>query len=70
MNAQTKRPRVRYPTDKKIRSLAPTLVSVARELGLDVNGIEVSPDGSIRVIESRAAPAAPTNDFEKFQDQL
>ncbi|NYT43141.1 hypothetical protein HZY97_20365 [Sphingomonas sp. R-74633] len=70
MNAQAKKPRVRYPTDAKIRALAPTLVSVARELGLDVGGIEVSPDGSIRVIESRAAPAAPTNAFDKYQDEL
>ena len=70
MNAQTtKRDKARYPHKAKIKALAPTLVEVARECGLDVTGIEVSPDGSIRVIESREAPKAG-NDFDRFADQL
>jgi hypothetical protein len=67
MNAQSsKREKARYPHKAKIIAA----VQVARELGLDVAGFEVSPDGAIRVFEAPAAPATPQNDFDRFKDQL
>ncbi|RIA37509.1 hypothetical protein DFR49_3394 [Hephaestia caeni] len=54
-----------YANKAKIRNL----VETARELGLDVAGIEVSPDGSIRVVEARAIPR-PTSLFDQLEDQL
>jgi len=42
----------------------------ARELGLDIAGIEMSPDGSIRVFGARAFPKAPANDFDRFESEL
>lgn len=42
-------------------------VKAARDSGLDVGGIEVAPDGTIRIIEVRAVPK-PTDDlFEKLE---
>lgn len=68
MNAQTsKRDKARYATKPKIKAM----VEIARELGLDVAGFEVSPDGAIRVFEAAPAPAAaPVNDFDKFESEL
>jgi len=59
----------RYPNKPKIKAM----VDIARELGFDVAGFEVSPDGSIRVFEARAAPAAPAeqvSDFDRFESEL
>jgi len=70
MNASTSTSsKKRYATKAKIKAM----VEIARELGLDVGGIEVSPDGTIRVIESRAAPTAPAGavtDFDRFESEL
>jgi len=41
-------------------------VNWARELGLDVAGFEMSPDGTIRIMEARAVPQQP----ESLYDQL
>lgn len=66
MNAQSPaRLKARYPTKAKIKAA----VEIARELGLDVAGFEVSPDGSIRVLESRIVPQ-PGNDFDRFEAEL
>lgn len=54
-----------YPTAAKIKAL----VKVAKELGLDVAGIEVSPDGAIRVVEARALPQQVT-DFDRYENEL
>jgi hypothetical protein len=68
MNAQTSKPKKAcYPHKAKVLSY----VQIARDLGLDVAGFEVSPNGSIRVFEAPAAPAtAPQSDFDRFKDQL
>lgn len=67
MNAQTsKRDKARYPTQAKIRAA----VQVARELGIDVAGFEVSPDGAIRVFEAPPAPATPQTDFDRYEGEL
>ncbi|WP_447727243.1 hypothetical protein [Sphingomonas koreensis] len=65
MNAQTKF-KAHYPTSAKVK----TFVMVARELGIDVAGFEVSPDGTIRIVEARAAPQEPLSDFDRYKDEL
>lgn len=64
MNAPAKL-KAGYPTKAKIKAA----VEVARELHLDVAGFEVSPDGSIRVFESRAQPQ-PGNAFDRYEGEL
>lgn len=44
-------------------------VEAAKACGLDVAGIEVSPNGSIRLLENRAIPQ-PENDFDRWEDRL
>ena len=70
MNATTStRTKPHYANKAKIKAM----VEIARELGFDVAGFEVSPDGSIRVLEARAAPAAPAeqvSDFDRFESEL
>jgi hypothetical protein len=44
-------------------------VAAAKACGLDVAGFEVSPDGSIRIMEARAV-AHVENDFDRWKDQL
>lgn len=60
MNAQ---PRLRYPSDRRIKAA----VATARAAGLDVAAIEVSPDGSIRILGPQAFPAAPRDEFEAWE---
>ena len=44
-------------------------VEAAKACGLDVAGIEISPNGSIRLLEERAIPK-PENDFDRWEDRL
>ena len=62
MNAQS-RLKPAYATQAKIERA----IKAARKCGLDVAGIEVSPDGVIKVVEARAAPATPENDFDRME---
>ena len=55
-----------YPRKSQIERA----VAAAKACGLDVCGIEVSPNGVIRIIEARAVPNQPANDFERFEDRL
>lgn len=57
--------KARYPNVTKVRGF----VKLARELGIDVAGFEVFPDGTIRIVEARATPEVMT-DFDRFKDQL
>jgi len=41
-------------------------VQAARDLGLDVAGLEVCPDGTVRVIEARAMQQQPQTLFDKL----
>lgn len=54
-----------YPTKAKIRQM----IEAARDCGLDVFGFEASRDGTIRVMEARAAPAI-ANDFDRWEARL
>lgn len=62
MNAPAK---FRYPSTPEIKRI----VGAAKACGLDVAGIEVCPDGMIRVLDSRAAQQ-PMSDFDRLRDQL
>lgn len=42
------------------------VVQAARDLGLDVAGLEVCPDGTVRVIEARAMPQQPQTLFDRL----
>jgi hypothetical protein len=55
-----------YPTKAQIART----VEAARAAGIDVASIEVRPDGTIVVADVRTAPAAPQNDFERYQHLL
>lgn len=61
MNAPS---RFRYPRKAEIERM----ISAAKACGLDVAGFEVSPDGTIRIMEARAV--ADMNDFDRFADRL
>lgn len=63
--AARKPDKARYPNVTKVRAF----VKLARELGIDVAGFEVSPDGAIRIVEARGAPDAMT-DFDRYKDEL
>lgn len=58
--------RLRYPRKAEIARA----VEAAKSCGLDVAGFEVSPDGTIRIMEARAVPSLPANDFDRFADRL
>jgi len=69
MNAHTpQRARARsYAGKVAIRHL----MEVARDLGLDIVGIEVSPDGTIRVLDRRAVAEKQTlTDFDRLEAEL
>lgn len=42
-------------------------VAAARDNGIDVAGIEVSPGGTIRVLEARAIPKAEESEFDRWE---
>lgn len=58
----------RYATIAKVRRY----VQLARDLDLDVAGFEVSPDGTIRVLDTRASERheRAESDFDRLKDQL
>lgn len=43
------------------------MIAAAKAAGLDVAGIEVSPDGSIKLIEARAMPSKAMTEFERME---
>lgn len=59
----TAQARLRYPRKAQIERM----IAAARASGLDVAGFEVSPDGSIRIMEARQMPK---DDFERLKDLL
>lgn len=54
-----------YPRSPEIKRL----IKAGRDAGLDVAGFEASPDGTIRVVEARAIPAAPPTLFDELEEQ-
>jgi hypothetical protein len=57
---------IRYPGKVAIRHA----VEAARSTGIDVGGIEVHANGSIRIIDLRAVPRQPVDEFEKWESRL
>lgn len=57
---------IRYPGKVAIRRA----IEAARSNGIDVGGVEVSPDGSIRIIDMRAIPKQPVDEFERWESRL
>ena len=55
-----------YPTKATIERV----VAAARASGIDVAGIEVFPDGHLRVVDTRTADKAPANDFDRWEKEL
>lgn len=43
------------------------LVDSARAAGIDFAGVEMAPDGTVRLLPPAASPA---NDFDRWKDQL
>lgn len=41
-------------------------VEAAKLSGLDVAGIEVSPEGVIKIVEARAIPKQPESEFDRW----
>ena len=58
----TEHARLNYPTKAKVHAA----LEYAREAGLDVAGFEVAPNGTIRVLTPAAFPAAPQDEFDKW----
>ena len=52
-----------YPSDRAIQHV----VRVAKKLGIDVAGVEVSPDGTIRAIDARALPQRPASLYDRLE---
>lgn len=60
----TVRVKLRYPRKAQIERT----IRAAKACGLDVAGFEVSPDGTIRIMEARDVSSA--TDFDRFADRL
>jgi hypothetical protein len=45
-------------------------ISAVRAAGLDVAGVEISRDGTIRVVEARAIPQPAIDEFDRWNDRL
>ncbi len=58
--------RFKYPGKVAIRRA----VEAARANGIDVGSVEVAPDGSIRIIDVRAIPKQPVDEFERWEGRL
>jgi hypothetical protein len=54
-----------YPTATAIAHV----VRSAKKLGVDVAGVEVSPDGTIRVVDARVAKPPPATLFDELEQQ-
>lgn len=44
-------------------------IEAAQACGIDVGGVELSPNGAIRLIDRSAIPQ-PQNDFDRWEDRL
>lgn len=54
---------LKYPGKVAVRQA----LEWAREFGLDVAGFEIAPDGRVRVLDARAFPAAPEDEFARLE---
>jgi hypothetical protein len=63
MNAPARIEKAGYPGKVAIRHA----VEAAKACGIDVAGLEVSPDGTIRIMEARAVPTKPESLYDKLK---
>lgn len=63
-------PRHDYPTKAAIDRTVSAMVDAAEKAGIDVGAIEVSPDGRIRVLDTRAVLPSPANEFDRWESRL
>lgn len=54
---------MRYPNKQTLKRL----VDNARAAGIDVAGVEMAPDGTVRLLPPLADPAS---DFDRWKDRL
>jgi hypothetical protein len=59
------RHRHNYPTKAEVDRLTGVLVMAAKAAGLKVSGVEIGPDGAIRVVEGLAT--APADDYDRWK---
>lgn len=65
-HAALKAPKARYAT----KAVIDRMVKAGEACGLDVIGFEALPDGTIRILDRSAVPAAPPADeFEAWERQ-
>lgn len=55
-----------YPSNALIKRL----ITGAREAGIDVTGVEVTPEGVVRLIAARAPGSGGPTAFDRFEAQL
>ena len=67
MGAQSK---IGYPSKARISQAVEAMIAAAEKAGLDVGAIEVSPDGRIRIVDTRAVLPSPGSDFDRWKDEL
>lgn len=60
MGVETK---IKYPGKVVVRNA----IEWAREMEIDVAGFEMRPDGTVRVLDARAFPAQPADEFEAWE---
>jgi len=65
MNAHATIRRPIYPGKVAIRHA----IEAARRAGVDVGGFEISPDGTIRILDARTVQK-PQDEFERWADRL
>lgn len=63
-------PRHGYPSKAAIGKTVDAMVAAAEKAGIDVGAIEVSPDGRIRIVDTRAVMPSPANEFDRWESQL
>ncbi|RSU58054.1 hypothetical protein [Sphingobium yanoikuyae] len=63
-------PRHGYPSKAAIDRTVTSMVAAAEKAGIDVGAIEVSPDGRIRIVDTRAVASAPASEFDRWESQL
>ena len=55
--------KARYATTAKIKQV----VGAAKEAGVKVGGVEITPEGVIRVLSERMAAQAPTDAYDDWK---
>ncbi|UAK24376.1 hypothetical protein [Sphingomonas nostoxanthinifaciens] len=63
MNAPARLGKTAYPGKVAIKHA----IEAARSLGIDVAGIEISPDGTIRIMEARAVPKPADSLYDQLK---